>query len=365
MAQATESEAGTRPLGRKTVYLHESDAETYLSLTGFSAREPEGRWSDAPSAQVVLQLPAEAGPDVILKLGISAFVWRKALPRQDVMVCVNGAPAARWVIDDRMARVRPLFVDRAAMADRRTITIDFQIPTCMAPSALGINQDGRPLGLMLHSVGWEAVVEKPGPDALIWQLARPVGPEARKTFDRKIETGFWSRFVGGPNVLDIGFRGDAADRTVVPILEGAIGVDLDYPGYDGRTLPFADGSQDAVYSSHCLEHIPAHINAIQEWHRVTKLGGHIITAVPHAHLYERRRRPPSRWNGDHQRCYTSATLLAEFEAALAPNSYRVRYLEENDLGYSYTSDPNSHAQGCYEITLVVEKIALPSWRVED
>ena len=43
LAQATESEAGTRPLGRKTVYLHESDAETYLSLTGFSAREPEGR----------------------------------------------------------------------------------------------------------------------------------------------------------------------------------------------------------------------------------------------------------------------------------------------------------------------------------
>ena len=197
------------------------------------------------------------------------------------------------------------------------------------------------------------------------QLGRPLGAEARKTFDRRVEQGVWSRFVRGPKVLDIGYLGGTEGRTVLPIFEGATGVELDYPGYDGRTLPFPDNSQDAVHSSHCLEHIPDYVRAIQEWHRVTMPGGHIITVVPHAHLYERRRRPPSRWNGDHRRFYTAASLLAEFEAALPPNSYRVRYLEEHDEGYAYEVDPAEHAHGCYEIVLVVEKIDRPHWSVED
>jgi len=164
-------------------------------------------------------------------------------------------------------------------------------------------------------------------------------------------------------VLDVGFRGHT--EGVVPIVEGAIGVDLDYPGYDGRTLPFDDGSQDAVFSSHCLEHIADHLNAIRDWFRVIRVGGHVITAVPHAHLYERQRRPPSRWNQDHKRFYTPASLLAEFEAALRPNSYRIRFLEENDEGYAYQTPPEKHPSGCYEIVLVLEKIQPPTWTIPD
>ena len=61
---------------------------------------------------------------------------------------------------------------------------------------------------------------------------------------------------------------------------------------------------------------------------------------------------------------TPASLLAEFEMALRPNSYRVRHLLDNDDGYRYDADPNGHPWGCYEIELVVEKIAEPSWTVE-
>ena len=198
---------------------------------------------------------------------------------------------------------------------------------------------------------------------MVWQLGRPVGGEARKGFDQKVESGFWDRFITGPNVLDVGFKGGMPDA--VPITATAIGVDLDYPGYDGRVLPFGNETQDAVYSSHCFEHIPGYIKAIQEWYRVTKVGGHIITVVPHAHLYEMGRRPPSEWNGDHQRFYTPASLLAEFEAALSPNSYRVRYLEDNDSGYDYALGPGAHPAGCYEIVLVIEKIRPPPWTLRD
>jgi SAM-dependent methyltransferase len=167
----------------------------------------------------------------------------------------------------------------------------------------------------------------------------------------------------GPAVLDIGFKGHIDDA--VPIIEGAIGVDTDYPGYDGRILPFHTESQDAVYSSHCLEHIPDYVIAIQEWYRVTKVGGHIITVVPSALLYERRRRMPSPWNYTHVRCYTCTSLLNEFEVALAPNSYRIRHLAENDAGYNYDMPADEHPCGCYEIELVIEKIKRPSWHVDD
>ena len=190
---------------------------------------------------------------------------------------------------------------------------------------------------------------------------RPVGVEARKTYALKVRSGFWQKYITGPAVLDIGFRGHTTDA--VPIIETAIGVDIDYPGYDGRILPFETESQDAVFSSHCLEHIRDYVIAIQEWHRVVKTGGFIITVVPSGALYERRRRPPSRWNPDHARTYSPASLLAEFEAALVPNSYRIRHLAENDLWYRYDDTPDNHPFGCYEIECVVEKIAPPSWNL--
>jgi SAM-dependent methyltransferase len=192
--------------------------------------------------------------------------------------------------------------------------------------------------------------------------ARPVGGEARKSYALKLRDGFIAKYLSGAAVLDVGYRGYADG--VVPIMPAAIGVDLDYPGYDGRRLPFPDESQDAVYSSHCLEHIADPVDAIREWFRVVKQSGYLIVVVPHQFLYEKKLRPPSRWNTDHQRFYTPGALLREIEAALAPNSYRLRHLADNDLGFDYGIAPDQHSAGCYEIELVVQKIARPTWRLD-
>jgi predicted SAM-dependent methyltransferase len=109
-------------------------------------------------------------------------------------------------------------------------------------------------------------------------------------------SGFFDNYMSGDKILDVGYKGydNPELRTVVP---GATGVDLDFPGYDGNRLPFDDETIDCVFSSHCLEHILSYKGAIQDWYRVTKIGGFIVCIVPSQLLYEKRRNLPSRQRG--------------------------------------------------------------------
>ena len=184
--------------------------------------------------------------------------------------------------------------------------------------------------------------------------------ESGRCYVRRVKSGFYDRYCSGDLVLDVGFSGyeNPERKTALP---NAIGIDLDYPGYDGIRLPFGDNSVDTVLSSHCLEHILYDSAAIQDWYRVLKIGGYIVCMVPHQALYEKKRFLPSRWNQDHKRMYTAATLVASFEAALEVNSFRVRHLAENDTGFDYSRGPDVHSDGAYEIELVIEKIKKPTW----
>jgi SAM-dependent methyltransferase len=187
----------------------------------------------------------------------------------------------------------------------------------------------------------------------------PVKGEAGRTFKDKLSSGFFANYMGGDVTIDVGFRGEYEDA--VPILPHAIGVDLDFPGYDGTRLPFSDESVDTVYSSHMLEHVVDYRATIRDWYRVLKFGGFIVCAVPHQFLYEKKSTLPSLWNADHKRFYTPASLLSEFETALEPNTYRIRHLRDNDEAYTYGIGPEAHAGGDYEIELVIQKIKKPEW----
>jgi len=186
-----------------------------------------------------------------------------------------------------------------------------------------------------------------------------VGEEARKNSDFWLNSGIYEKYLSGSNVLDIGF--DGYIDGVQPITPKAIGVGLNYPDYDGKTLPFPDESQDTVFASHCLEHIDDYRGALTEWFRVVKIGGHLFITVPHQFLYEKRIIIPSKFNADHRRFYTSASLLREVEEAIDPLQFRVRHLEDNDRGFDYSIPPDEHSVGCYEIILIIEKIASPPY----
>jgi SAM-dependent methyltransferase len=69
-----------------------------------------------------------------------------------------------------------------------------------------------------------------------------------------------------------------------------VGVDIDNPStralaavdiyYDGRTLPFANASFDAVLCSQVLEHVFAPDEFLREIHRVLRPGGVLLLATP-------------------------------------------------------------------------------------
>jgi SAM-dependent methyltransferase len=193
-------------------------------------------------------------------------------------------------------------------------------------------------------------------------VTRIIGREASKGFRKREHSGFWRRY-GRLPLLDIGYRGDVSGAEAV--LPGGVGIELGDKNYDGLHLPFDDGAFNCVHSSHVLEHVQDPLASFHEWFRVTSLGGHLVTIVPHAHLYERRLTvPPSRWSPEHFRAFSPGLLLTLVEIALTPNTYRVVHLRDVDDGYRYDLPITEHPQGSFEIEMVIQRIAPPKWQVE-
>ncbi len=363
--QGTLVASRTRTIGPmpKSISLGDPDALDFLAYTKM-IWETDRLWTLGQTSTLSFAVTPTPDDAVIIRFDLAAFVWQDVLPGQSLRVLHGDVTVGDWEFTTGAVTRRAIVLRRQDLLAGRVAELTFVTPDCRRPIDLGLNSDDRALGVAILGISWEPVADCAKATKFARLYGRHVGAEARKSFDAKLESGFWSRYITGDNVLDVGFKG--YESGVVPIMDGAIGVDLDYPGYDGLTLPFPDESQDAVFSSHCLEHISNHLQIIRDWHRVTRRGGHIITVVPHAMLYERKRRPPSRWAGwNHQRFYTPASLLAEFETALPPNSYRVRHMAENDAGYSYEYPTERHPDGCYEIELVIEKIGSPTWSLDD
>jgi SAM-dependent methyltransferase len=191
-------------------------------------------------------------------------------------------------------------------------------------------------------------------------VPRIIGREAAKGFRKREHSGFWRRY-GALPLLDIGYRGDVAGAE--PVLPGGMGIELG--DYDGLHLPYEDGAFATVHTSHVLEHVHDPIASMKEWFRVIKLGGHLITIVPHAYLYERRLTvPPSRWSPEHFRAFSPGLLLTLVEIALTPNTYRVMHVRDVDDGYRYDLPITQHPLGNFEIECVLQRITPPRWQVE-
>jgi SAM-dependent methyltransferase len=105
-------------------------------------------------------------------------------------------------------------------------------------------------------------------------------------FERKILTG---------KGIDIGCGPD-------PIFPDVYGFDKE-SGDANVITQYVHENFDFVFSSHCLEHMRNPREAIQEWWKLVRVGGHLFFIVPDEDLYEQGVFP-SRFNGDHKATFT-------------------------------------------------------------
>jgi len=121
----------------------------------------------------------------------------------------------------------------------------------------------------------------------------------RRLFDAR----FAARWFVGVG-LDVGAGEDslALYAELFPRIERV--VIYDEPQGDAQRLDnVEDNSFDFLYSSHCLEHLDDPFEAMGNWIRVVKPGGHLVVNVPDEDLYEQGMWP-SRFNNTHKTSWT-------------------------------------------------------------
>jgi hypothetical protein len=124
-----------------------------------------------------------------------------------------------------------------------------------------------------------------------------------------------------------------------------------------QALPDA-GSQSVLFAPWLLQDVGDYRGALQRWFACLAVGGLLIVTVPHAFLYDRQDAAPSRRRSGQRRLYSPRALIEEIEEALAPNSYRLRWLGDLDQGYDYAA---GEPIGRYDVAAVIERIAPPVW----
>lgn len=74
-------------------------------------------------------------------------------------------------------------------------------------------------------------------------------------------------------------------------------------GDANQIIQYVQEEFDFVYSSHCLEHMRNPRQALADWWKLVRVGGHLVFLVPDEDLYEQGVFP-SRFNSDHKFTFT-------------------------------------------------------------
>ena len=128
--------------------------------------------------------------------------------------------------------------------------------------------------------------------------------ECQKSILRRLhDPAFHQAYFVGDGI-DIGGGYDGLDNyaKLFPRIRSVKNWDL--PDGDAQLMAgVRDQTFDFVHSSHCLEHMRDPIEALANWWRILKVGGHLVVMVPDEDLYEQGVWP-STFNGDHKRTFT-------------------------------------------------------------
>jgi SAM-dependent methyltransferase len=179
--------------------------------------------------------------------------------------------------------------------------------------------------------------------------------ETRKAYERRKRTGFFDKYVDLTRPgIDIGCQRDPLN----PVFRR---YDLLFGDGDATLMAdVPDNCFTTVYASHILEHLSDPALGLQNWWRILAPGGHLIVAVPHRDLYEKKKTLPSRWNGDHKFFYLPdtneepCTLSLRWLLDLNCPDGEIVHFEVCDEGW-ISNGPTKHSGGEYQIEAVVRK----------
>ncbi|MES2205353.1 MAG: methyltransferase domain-containing protein [Pseudomonadota bacterium] len=113
-------------------------------------------------------------------------------------------------------------------------------------------------------------------------------------------------------------------------------------GDANKISSYIDEEFDFVYASHCLEHMRDPQQALLDWWKLVRVGGHLFFIVPDEDLYEQGVFP-SRFNDDHKYTFTiskanswsSVSVNVLDIAQSLPHSKIVNLMLQNQ-GYDYS-----------------------------
>lgn len=179
--------------------------------------------------------------------------------------------------------------------------------------------------------------------------------EVRKAKQRRLAEGWFEKYC--PNHMsgiDIGCGNDPVNETFRK---------WDMVFGDGDAT-FMEGVSDnmfcTVHASHVLEHLHDPVEGIKNWFRILRPGGHLIIAVPHRDLYEKKKELPSRWNFDHKSFWLPESVEPPDTRSLKgtileaiPNANIVSF---NVLDEGWLPKPeDEHSTGEYSIEAIIKK----------
>jgi SAM-dependent methyltransferase len=173
-------------------------------------------------------------------------------------------------------------------------------------------------------------------------LVRPgIGGGTSLSMQRRVlDSRFVRRYFVG-NGIDVGGGLDPLGLFVelFPLIKNVF--NYDEPQGDAQKLANVDDeSFDFLFSSHCLEHVRDPVEALSNWIRVVRRGGHLIVAVPDEDLYEQGVWP-STFNTDHKMTFTICKKTSWSPASvnlfdlIAKFSQLVKPLSINTIDHAY------------------------------
>jgi predicted SAM-dependent methyltransferase len=186
--------------------------------------------------------------------------------------------------------------------------------------------------------------------------------ETSKAHDRRVAEKFFDKYVKEP-IIDIGVgRIDTYDGAdpLTPTCDT-----WDKDNGDAHFMKgVADETYQTVYNSHLLEHLEEPIVAIQNWFRILKKGGHLIMAVPHRDLYERKKTLPSKWNLDHKFFILPDTeeepdtksLMHLIKVGCKQYQWELVAMDIHDSCTNHDK-PEEHGDGEFQIQAIIKRLA--------